>query len=120
MKEVQMINHNNKLANDYFIHISSAPPGIILESELPMRVKIKEIVIATNENALDMIANGSTFKVPFEFEALMIDLARFDLPSISSLTTFMSHAMNREEFIEYYKQKQSGDNVAVYVYKKIK
>lgn len=115
-------NFNNKFANDVFIHIAPAPPGPILESNMPMRVRIQEVIKNENKTALDMLASGNTEAI--SFEADMIEFVRLELWQIGSGNTYMSHGIDREAFVNFLKQGDKeanpSDKYAIYIYKKVK
>ena len=115
-------NFNNKFANDVFIHISSAPHDPVLESSMPMRVRIQEVVKNENKTALDMLASGNTEAI--SFDADMIEFIRLELWQIGSGNTYMSHGIDREAFVQFLKQGDKevnpSDKYAIYIYKKVK
>lgn len=102
MKTIQLINYNNRLATDVFIHIAAAP-GSISESKLPVPVMVEEIGTAI-------------------FPAELIDFARCHLYELNSITTYLSHGKSREEFMKDYLSIDGHDQldqIAIFIYKKI-
>lgn len=113
MKNMLLPNSNNKLDNDVFIHIAEAPARPILESELPFHVQITEIV--KSELTPEEMVAGCKIQQPKIFEADMIDFKRCELHEISSIFTYLSHGISREQFL---KQNGSVKQLAIYIYKK--
>lgn len=111
MKTKLIPNHNNKLANNVFIHIDAAPTKPIMASELPFKLIIQES-IETNKSSLEMLSGPA--RAPISFEAEMIDFMRINLKDIGSAFTFMSHGIDREAFIK----QMPSEQIAIYIYKK--
>ena len=114
MKSITLHNTNNRFANNVFVHISDAPAEPVLESSLPIRVQISEIV-KTDLSAQEMVA-GHALKEPISFEADMIDFKRCELHELSSIFTYLSHGISREQFLI---ENKTSQKMAIYIYKKV-
>lgn len=121
MKTKTIINHNNKLNCDAFVHIAEEPTGTILESHLPMRYRIEEQQIASSGSAIDMLDDdGAGTAEPLCFEAEMVGFIRFKANELPSMLVYLSHGMSVEQFREQHKASGITNDLAVYTYLKIK
>ncbi len=83
MQTMIIKNFNNKLNCNSFIHIAPAPEAKILESKLPIGIKISELA---TKGPVSLSGLNSAAAVPaLNFEAEIIDLARFKLKDLTLL-----------------------------------
>ncbi len=119
MKTKTLINHNNKLNCDAFIHIAEEPTGTICESDLPFKYKIVEQKLAASESFLDML-DSTPSEEPLSFDAEMIGFIRFKANELPSTLVHLSHGMTKEQFLQQHKESGITNDLAVYTYLKIK
>jgi hypothetical protein len=120
MQTITIQNFNNKLNCNTFLHIAAAPAKALLESSFPIPIHVTE----TATSGPVSLSALKVDQVPtLSFEAEIIDLSRIELSSLSSLITFPSSGMSREDFIKHWQQQNpnaSGmDMMAVYVFRKV-
>jgi hypothetical protein len=127
MKTLETINYNNKLSGNVFIHIAEAPAKGILESNMPIPVLVKEIISAAPSgvvySALEALANSpaviQAVNDPITFEAEIIDIARITIFDLSSVVTYLSHGLNKEDFIKQIRSGALAEKpLAIYIFKK--
>jgi hypothetical protein len=126
MKTLETINYNNKLNGDVFIHIAEAPGKGIPESSMPIPVLVKETMGHSSGvaySALDALANptvsAATIRDPITFEAEMIDIARVTLFDLSSVVTYLSHGLSKDDFIKQIRSGELAEKpLAIYIFKR--
>lgn len=114
MKTIELINHNNKLNNDVFIHIAAAPAKPIMESALPFKYLVAEKQLSDQADSMAMLEGAPKPAKPFEVE--MFDLVRCRLTDLNSMSTFQSHGVDRATFLQA--NKHLG-NIAIYLYRRV-
>lgn len=99
MVELAIPNINQKLQCNMFIHVALAPKRSVLDTELPIRYKIK-----SDDQ---------------EFEADMIDFLRIKLKDLPSVITYPSHGIPAHEFRQARNTVHPDTEYAVFIYKKV-